>query len=424
MGPQLNSPGAEVISASGKTVIPGLIDAHTHLRSVPGAYYRNESDEQTRKQQIQQLKAYLVVGVTTVLDAAAPASLFQELHDVQKDHSIPRVKGLAPFLTPAGGYFSGPDSRGRWFQDLWKPIESREDVIQSLRQAMPLHSLGAKVTVESGFGPFQIWPIFSREMREAIVKESQQAGLPLFVHSESEEAFEVALEFSPYAFMHGGFYEDLPSQKILKRIKESGAYVVSTLAIFKMMQLLWDQDLLNDPWLRTLVPEVQIATAKDTKIRTQVVQNVCIQNKPKYAPKALAKVASEFFFSSSTVKKNLANSQEAMSRMYQAGIPIVMGSDAGNWPVFSTFFHGVGSILEMEALQEAGIPVLEVIRSATSRAAQMLKMDDQVGRIEVGKIADMIILKRDPMSSKEAFRDLEFVIKDGKVRRPQDWLLP
>ena len=109
--------------------------------------------------------------------------------------------------------------------------------------------------------------------------------------------------------------------------------------------------------------------------------------------------------------------------MYSAGVPIVMGSDAGNYPLFSTFFHGVGSILEIEALIDAGLPVSEVIRSSTSTAAKMLKIDHEVGTIAVGKTADLVLLNQNPITSSNAFRDLAYVIKDGRPKRPADWML-
>lgn len=99
-----------------------------------------------------------------------------------------------------------------------------------------------------------------------------------------------------------------------------------------------------------------------------------------------------------------------------------MGSDAGNWPVWTTFFHGVGSILEMEALEEAGLPRVEIIIGATSRAAKMLKLDRQVGAVQVGMLADLLVLEKNPLENMKALRSIQWVIQNGNAKAPKDWL--
>ncbi len=79
MGKEFKSDASIVIDGSGKTLIPGLIDCHTHLRTVPGSVFRNESVIEIQQQQLKQLQAYLAAGVTTVLDAASPTTLFSEI---------------------------------------------------------------------------------------------------------------------------------------------------------------------------------------------------------------------------------------------------------------------------------------------------------------------------------------------------------
>jgi hypothetical protein len=145
IGHDLASKASRVIDGRGKTVIPGLIDTHTHLHSVPGSVFRGESLEEIRRQQAFQLKAYLAAGVTTVLDTAAPESLFRE---VAKAGFIgPRVLGLAPFLTPKNGYFAGFKSRGTTYSDLWNPIHELAAIKGQFDRAALFRPLGAKVTI-------------------------------------------------------------------------------------------------------------------------------------------------------------------------------------------------------------------------------------------------------------------------------------
>jgi hypothetical protein len=101
---------------------------------------------------------------------------------------------------------------------------------------------------------------------------------------------------------------------------------------------------------------------------------------------------------------------------------IVMGSGSGNWPALIPFFHGTSSLRELELLVDAGLTPLEAITAATSRAAQVLKIDREVGTIAAGKRADLLLVSGDPSRDVRAIRSAEWVIRDGAARRPKDWL--
>lgn len=420
IGANLKSSAARIIDGRGKTLIPGLIDTHTHLHSVPGSVFRNESAQEIRRQQVLQLKAYVAAGVTTVLDAAAPGSLFKEIAE-GKDVA-PRALGLAPFLTPKGGYFSSSESRGNIYADLWSPISDTQTIADHFDRAALLNPLGAKVTTEKGFGPFEVWPVFDPTFRATIIAEARKRNSPLFIHSMSKEEHRMALSMLPYALVHAGFNDKVADADIIQEIKSSGVYVSTTLAISKMMLLMWQPHFMEDPWVKKLVPAEQLKTASDSKITKRVIEAVVVDSKPSWTPTFLAKLLSGVFFSKASVEDQLANSMKSVKMMQDARIPLVMGSDAGNWPVWSTFFHGVGSILEVEALLEAGLSANEVIVASTSRAAKMLKIENQVGRIAEGMIADIVILNEDPLMSANAFRNVGYVIKGGFVKTPEEWL--
>ncbi len=420
IGARLQSKASRVIDGSGKTVMPGLIDTHTHIGSVPGSVFRKDSPEEIRVHQRAQRKAYLAAGVTTVLDAAAPESLLREA--AQEAGDAPRILGLAPFLTPVGGYFASDEARGGVYADLWKPVDGPQTVVENFRKAVPLRPLGAKVTIENGFGPIAVWPTFDEGLRRTIVEEGKKSGLPLFIHSMSKQEHRIALSMEPYALVHGNFGDEVADAEIIAEIKRSKAFVSTTLAIYKLMLLMWEPQTLDDPWIRRLVPAAQLATAKNPEVTAQVVDAIALQSKPWWIPSFVAGWLSKSLMNRSVVETQLSNSMKSSKLMHDAGIPLVMGSDAGNWPVWSTFFHGVGTILEIEALCDAGIPPAEVIVASTSRAAQMLKLDKEVGRIAPGFLADLVVLNEDPLVKKTAFRNVAYVIKGGIAKDPASWM--
>ena len=423
IGPNLENPESlPTLDAKGLTLLPGLIDCHTHLRAVPGAVFRHDTLAQMRAQQEIQLRAYVAAGVTTVLDAGMPQAAFEEFRVIAERSAAPKIFGLAPFITPVGGYFGVPELKTGAYEDMWRPVDSVQTLASHIAEAKPLNPVGMKVTVEAGFGPFEVWPVFDHEMLGEIKRRANQAGLPIFVHSMSEAEYWHAFKLSPYAFVHVGFGEEDPSAELIAAIKASKAYVITTLGPYGMMLLMWQHEQLRSPWMRMLVPPNQLETAANEDARAHVGEQMAVVSTPSWLPASVARWASGWFFNEKAVEKMLSSSMRAVKKMHDAGVPIVMGSDSGNWPLFTSFFHGVGSILEMELLEKAGIPNETIIVAATSRAAKMLGKEKQLGSVSVGKAADLILMDGDPLEDMSAFRHLSWVIKDGTAKRPEDWV--
>ena len=104
--------------------------------------------------------------------------------------------------------------------------------------------------------------------------------------------------------------------------------------------------------------------------------------------------------------------QEAFGRAYRAGVNIVFGTDSG------VSAHG-DNAREFQYMVEAGMPPMEAIQSATSVAARFLEIDDRLGTVEAGKLADLVAVPGDPLKDIAAMQRLDFVMKDGQVyRRP------
>jgi imidazolonepropionase-like amidohydrolase len=106
-------------------------------------------------------------------------------------------------------------------------------------------------------------------------------------------------------------------------------------------------------------------------------------------------------------------SMQQVARAIKAGVPVIAGSDAGN-PVT---FHGVSLVRELELLAQAGMPLTDVLKSATSRAADRLGQSS-LGRISTGAVADLVVLNSDPTERTGAYREVASVYLGGRKLDP------
>jgi len=105
-----------------------------------------------------------------------------------------------------------------------------------------------------------------------------------------------------------------------------------------------------------------------------------------------------------------------LKKVWDAGIPVAMGTDAGNVGTL----HGPSVFREMELMAQAGLTPLEVLRAATVGGARAMRMERDLGRIETGRLADLVILDADPTASVVNLARAHRVIKAGHVYSPDD----
>jgi imidazolonepropionase-like amidohydrolase len=120
-----------------------------------------------------------------------------------------------------------------------------------------------------------------------------------------------------------------------------------------------------------------------------------------------------------TVKR----SQDMVGRLHDAGVPIVIGTDTPGTPWFQYNFHGPTILREIELVAAAGLSRQAALAAATRVAAEMVGLSDQLGTVEVGKKAEMVVLDGDPLEQLDALRSIRWTIKEGIARSPQDWML-
>ena len=405
----------QVIDANGMTVIPGLIDSHVHLFSIPGAPFRDESADERRAIQKVHLRAYLANGVTSVLDTGIGLDELQMFRGwLAGGEPGPRLYALGPPLSPPGGYTDDRPGSAAFHYNV-PDAASAAPMVARLDE----HQVdGVKVVIEAGFGPMEVWPVHPPEVRNAIVAAAQERSLPVYIHAMSEEEHLIALEMKPHALVHAGYFEGEPSDELLALVKLSGAYVISTISVADAGRVALQPKLLEAPHVQLTVPEAQRATARDPNAAQGLGREFARVSFPTWFPEWLAVWASTTFQPAISADPML----NAVRRFHRAGVSVVMGSDSGNWEVIPWEFHGPTSVREVELLHLAGLSPMEALMASTSVPARMLGRESEIGTLAVGWRADLVILPEDPLEDLTVLTRPAWVMKDGEIRTSAGWM--
>ncbi|MBY8823559.1 amidohydrolase family protein [Sphingomonas colocasiae] len=412
--------GTTTIDADGGHVAPGLVDAHVHMMWSPGCALqhpdaRTENWKQTCGRLLPDyLRAYLASGVTTIVDFAGPGFVHKAIRKLEADGApSPRYEYLSPVLATAGGYggvppFADPD---------FMLVASEADVDRAFGSAREAGVIGVKVLLESGFIDFQKMPTHSAGILARIGTEAKKNNLPVFIHASSEADMNRALDIAPRGLAHTLINRDTPlSQAFIDRMAKSGTFQVSTLQTTDSYLNRHEPRRLSRPGLE-VVPPSELAYARDPRNGDRAVS--LLSGNPD-DPVAVEQTAAAL--SPNSVNRTLKVSEGAIRALARAGVPIVTGSDTPHHPFALYSFHGPSSIREMELLGEAGLSPMEVLTASTLTPARMFGIDRDQGTVEIGKIADLVILNGNPARDIGSWHKIKWVVRAGRAATPARWL--
>jgi imidazolonepropionase-like amidohydrolase len=383
-------------------VIPGIIDAHVHFFQSGNLYTRPDAADfnafrpyaeeiaRNKARLPATFKVWLASGVTGVVDIGGPFWNFEVRALAQHSEAAPRVAVAGPLISMV----SRPQL------DLGDPpiilIESTDQARELVKRELAHKPDYVKVW-------FIHRPTDDLERQTAIVRAAADtahgAHVPLAVHATELVVAKAALRAGADYLVHSVF--DAPvDDEFIALLRERHALYCPTLFVGDGYQYALGNTWSATPQEERLAdPEILRSMHDLEKIPQDMIPARVAERMQKRAPPDKPAVA-------------MAN----LLTLWKAGIPIVMGTDAGNIGTL----HGPSIFREMAYMQESGLTPLEVLRSATTNGARALRMEGELGQVVAGKLADLVILDADPTVDVVNLSRTHRVIKGGRVYDPDE----
>jgi imidazolonepropionase-like amidohydrolase len=369
VGPALAIPaGARVIDLSGMTVLPGLMDCHTHL---VGDYVNDKDPLSDLKksaadrafESVPNARATLGAGFTTVRDVGT----YRAFVDVALRNAIARGDFPGPRMFVAGAYLTISGGGGAitgFAPDLVLPWDLRfgiADGVDQVRQRVRdiaqhdvdfIKILATGAFLTHGSDPHAVE--YTYDEMSAAVEEAAHKGLKVAAHAHSTEGIKIAVRAGVASIEHGTYLDD----EGIRLMKAHGTYLVA--------------DIYDAEWIRQGAAAGYPQDFADKQPEGDEIQ------------------------------------RQGFKKAVQAGVKIAFGTDVSNFP------HGLNANQFVWQVRYGQTP-MDAIRSATVGASDLIGRNNNAGSLEPGKWADLIAVKGDPLADIRVLENVSFVMKEGKV---------
>ena len=377
--------GATVEVLKGRFVIPGLFDSHVHWGGSGGV--GASPIEQTDDRFAHDYEAALASGVTSVVSLTDHVDAMQSLaNDVAAGRrNAPRTFYSGPSITARGGHPAAmfglmPGLAEMLTRQVESPDEARAAIAELDRRRVDL----VKLVLEPGFASNAL-PKLKDDVFLAAMAEAKSRKMRTTVHVGTDADARLAIDAGANGLEHTarGLSDDTIALMAAKKVTFTPTIVVVDWA--------WKRGAIRgeDADVRRLANPSIMQTLLD----------------PKSPLAAMLREGD----TATMMARVFEGSLQQVAKAIRAGVPVLAGSDGGN----PATFHGVSLIRELELLAQAGMPLNEVLRAATSRAADRLGQSG-LGRIAPGAVADMVVLEADPTERVDAYRAVAAVYLGGR----------
>ncbi len=424
---RLTVPNAQVIDGTGRFLIPGLIDSHVHLYHATGLRPGLASDEDYRalyRAYMEQMpRSFLHWGYTTVVELNADfdandAFLSRPLH--------PRLEHCGQGLILSNGFMAtemGDDALQR-HPDFLHDRFTTPDLPEGFDPAAHTPAAALDAIVSHGGRCVKLyheeaawlpdgptWPHPSVEIVRDVVAEAEARDLTVFLHGTTASSYELGLAGGVHVMAHG-LWEwggdprnvAMPPavQSVLARVPGSDMRIQPTARTLGQSQSMFLPGLLDDPAWHDAVPADYLAYLRGpAQAQRETFMTLFGEG---FVLEEIPMVQQNYF------ERNMTS----LANLDRQGVELLFGTDTsvgsfgwGNPP-------GLNGYWEMRAWAEAGLSLETILDAATWRNARALHLEDELGTVEPGKRADLLLLNQNPLESVHAYDDIEWVILDGQ----------
>ncbi len=357
--------GATVVDVAGRTIVPGFINAHGHVGQVRGL----QSGQYSRENVLDQLGLYARYGITTVVS----------LGDDEEEGVAVRDEQDSPSLDRARLYVAGPVLTA----------QTPEQAVEAVRRVADMGVDWAKIRVDSNLGQS---PKMAPEVYRAIIEESHRLGIPVAAHIIELEDAKALVAAGIDLIAHS--VRDVPVDDELIAMMRERRICLSPTLTREVSTFVYGSrpDFFDDPFfLREADPAV-LQELQDPERQRRTRESRSAQYWQAQLPLAM----------------------QNLKALSDAGVGIAMGTDSG----VATRFQGYFEHMEMWMMADAGMSPMDIIVSATGGAARCMGLDLEIGTLEAGKRADLVVLEANPLDDIRNTRTIESVWINGN-RVPQ-----
>ena len=388
--------GITIVDGRGKWVAPGLVDAHVHFFQSGGAYTRPDAVDLRKvrpyEREIALLKAalprtfarYLLCGVTSVVDVGGPFWNFEVRDAAARTALAPRVAVAGPLISTVD----------RPQLDIGDPPIIKTATPDEAR-ALVRRELERKPDL------MKVWFVFrpgddlaaGKALVAATVDEARKGGVRTAVHATELETARAAVEAGADVLVHSVFDKPV-DDAFVDLLKRRGVVYIPTLFVRTGYTLVLSGTFTPTPAERRWADPDVLATFDEVKSRPELA------SRPRRAPDPE---------SERVTAQNL-------KRLSDAGVTIAAGTDAGNIGTL----HGPSIFRELRLMADAGLTTRQVLASATAGGARVMGREKDLGAVAPGKLADLLILDRDPLVDVANLEAIHRVVKGGRVYTPEE----
>ena len=409
------------INGTDQFLIPGLMDSHVHVSDMPGLTGLPEFAHLQAEFLQQQPKSYLYFGVTQLLDPSQSAEAIVKFNQSEQKPDLFHC-GAAPIL---GGYptvWADEETtlRNKRYLILDPNTKASLPTGYNLSQHTPeavvkrMADDGAicvKVFIEDGFGHNNGWPLISAKLLKRVRVAATKHGLQMMAHANAYDMQKIAVESDVDIIAHGMWnwlqlnnQVGLPNEirTVLDKVIAKNMVFQPTFSVMDGLKNITVPGIMNDPLYKKVVSTNALKwyQSKAGQWFKEIILGD-FDNMP------LAKIHQN-------QDGKISQGERVVQYLKEQGHPIVLASDTPSAPLYVSQ-PGYSTFMELQHLFKAGLSYKEVLAAATINNAKAFGLADKYGSIEPGKIANLLLLNKNPLHTIDAYNAIDKVIVKGHV---------